>query len=326
MPDPTEATLLAEMSESQKRQYIDAETVFRAYADAKQAAAEVRGSMIWRELRGKKTLIRTSAAGGQKSLGVESAETSAMYDRFNARKLSVEERLASLKGQVALQQRLNRAQRVGRVPNVVVAVLQALEKAAVEKHFLVVGTHALHAYEAAAGVRIGEPAMATRDIDLLFDTRKRVSFVTALEKLDSSLIGLLRKADSSFEIVADQHYTARNRDGFEVDIIRRAAAPDGGAASAREPHPLRMSADEDDFWAVQVAMGERLLGARRFDQMVVATSGEMALIRTIHPLDFSRIKRDLADQVFREPLKKGKDRLQARVVADLVRAYLPHLM
>lgn len=323
MPDPTETALLAEVSESQKRQYIDAETVFRAYTDAKQAAAGVRGSMIWRELRGKKTLIRTSAAGGQKSLGVESAETTAMYARFNARKISVEERLTSLKGQMTLQQRLNRAQRVGRVPNVVVAVLQALEKAAVEKHFLVVGTHALHAYEAAAGVRIGEPAMATRDIDLLFSTRKRVSFVTALEKLDSSLIGVLRKADPSFEIVADQHYTARNRDGFEVDIIRRAAAPDAGA---RDPHPLRMGANEDDFWAVQVAMGERLLGARRFDQMVVATSGQMALIRTIHPLDFSRIKRDLADQVFREPLKKGKDRLQARVVDDLVRAYLPHLM
>jgi hypothetical protein len=33
-----------------------------------------------------------------------------------------------------------------------------------------------------------------------------------------------------------------------------------------------------------------LASARRFDQ-VVATSGEMAMMRTVHPLDFARIKR-----------------------------------
>jgi len=42
---------LFELSESQKRQYIDAETVFVALAQAKKAAAEVRGSMFWRELK-----------------------------------------------------------------------------------------------------------------------------------------------------------------------------------------------------------------------------------------------------------------------------------
>lgn len=314
----SDSTYFLDQSESQKRQFIDAETVFLAAAKAKKAAAEVRGSMFWRELRGKPTLIRTSASSAQKSLGLRSPETEAMYTSFMARKKSAEDRLKALKAQLTIQQRLNRALRVGRVPNVVVGVLNALESMGVQEHFMVVGTHALYAYETAAGVRIAEEAMATRDVDMIFDTRKRISFFTAMKKLDSSLIGVLRKVDPSFEVVEDQRYTARNQDGFEVDIIRRTVKDD-------DPHPLRMSGEEDDFWAVQVSMGEKLQSARRFDQVVVATSGEMALMRTIHPLDYARIKQNLSQQIGRDPNKSGKDALQSRIVTELVSEYLPHL-
>jgi hypothetical protein len=313
------STFFLDQSESQKRQFIDAETVFLAVAKAKKTAGEVRGSMLWRELRGKSTLIRTSSNSAQKSLGPRSDETEAMYASFMARKKSAEERLKALKAQLTTQQRLNRALRVGRVPNVVVGVLNALESMGVQENFMVVGTHALYAYETAAGVRIAEEAMATRDVDMLFDTRKHIAFFTAMKKLDSSLIGVLRKVDPSFEVVDDQLYTARNQDGFEVDIIRR-------AAKDTDPHPLRMSDEEDDFWAVQVSMGERLQSARRMDQVVVGTSGEMALMRTIHPLDFARIKLDLSKQAGRDPNKSGKDALQSRIVTELVNEYLPQFL
>lgn len=314
----TAADLLFELSEGQKRQYIDAETVFMALSHAKKLASEVRGSMFWRDLKGTRTLIRTSAAGSQKSLGAHSEATQKLFDSFMLRKTSVEARVKALKEQLAIQTRLNRAHRVGRVPNIVVGVLNALSKAGVDAHFLVVGTHALYAFESAAGVRIAEQAMATRDVDMLFDTRRRLAFFTVMQKLDSSLIGLLRKADASFEVVEDQHYTARNKDGFEVDVIRR---PAGGI----DPHPLRMSDAEDDVWAVQVSMGEKLVSARRFDQVVVATSGEMALMRTVHPLDFARIKLALSRQAGRDPNKRGKDALQAEIVNALVADYLPQL-
>ena len=310
-----ETDTLFELSESQKRQYIDAETVFIALSQAKKAALEVRGSMFWRDLKGTHTLIRSSAAGSQRSLGAHSETTQKLFDSFMLRKTNVQARAKALKAQLATQQRLNRAHRVGRVPNIVVSVLNVLANAGVDAHFLVVGTHALYAFETAAGVRIAEQAMATRDVDMLFDTRKRLAFFTAMQKLDSSLIGLLRKADASFEVVEDQHYTARNKDGFEVDVIRR-------LASGVDPHPLRMSDAEDDFWAVQVSMGDKLVSARKFDQVVVATSGEMALMRTVHPLDFARIKLALSQQADRDPNKRGKDALQAAVVNTLVTNYL----
>jgi hypothetical protein len=77
---------------------------------------------------------------------------------------------------------------------------------------------------------------------------------------------------------------------------------------------LKLSDEEDDFRA-----------ARPFEQVVVSTSGTMARMRTIHPLDFVRIKKLLAALPTRERGKYRKDELQAQVVSELVHAYLPHL-
>lgn len=310
--------MLIELSESQTRQQLDASSVFTALLEARAEASVVRGSMIWREIDGRRYLIRTSTAGAQKSLGPESSETQAIAARFFDRKEMAAERLKQLTEQVVVMQRMNRALRVGRVPNVVVDTLNALEKAGIGEHFLVVGTHALYAYESAAGVRIPDGAMATRDVDLFFDTRKGVKLFSSLGRLDSSMIALLQKVDKTFRVRHSSKYTAVNAAGFEVDIIRRVAR-DG------DPHPLRMSDDEDDLWAAQVPSGDNILGARPFEEVVVATSGAMARMRTIHPLDFARIKERLSKATDRDPLKARKDALQASVAREIVRDYLLQL-
>jgi hypothetical protein len=107
---------------------------------------------------------------------------------------------------------MNKALRVGRVPSVVVNTLNALEACGIADHFLTVGTHALYAYESVCGVRLMPQAMATQDIDLLFDTRKRISFMSQMQRLDSSFLGALQKADASFRVKWDQKQTAINLD------------------------------------------------------------------------------------------------------------------
>ena len=72
-------------------------------------------------------------------------------------------------------------------------------------------------------------------------------------------------------------------------------------------------------------MGQKLLSVPRFEQVMVGVHGGMARMRTVHPLDFARIKRELAKDVDREPLKKTKDRSQADPVEKLVADYLPFL-
>ena len=64
----------------------------------------------------------------------------------------------------------------------------------------------------------------------------------------------------------------------------------------------------------------------RFDQVVVGVNGGMARMRTVHPLDFARIKRQLSKDLNRNPLKKAKDLAQADMVERLVQECLPHLV
>ena len=72
-------------------------------------------------------------------------------------------------------------------------------------------------------------------------------------------------------------------------------------------------------------MGQKLLSVPRFDQVVVGVNGAMARMRTVHPLDFARIKRQLAKDMNRDPRKKAKDLAQADMVEALVHECLPHL-
>ena len=239
-----------------------------------------------------------------------------MYNKFFEMKNSAEARQSSLRQALNRHQKLNRVLHVGRAPAIVVEILNVLSTAGLSEHFTVVGTHALYAFETAAGVRIADAsAMETRDVDLLWDTRKRVQFVTQLNFQGSSLVRLLQKVDPTFAIRHDQRYTATNRKGFEVDILRREA----------EPRAIRLSDDEDDFWVVQARNASMLLNAPRFSSVIAATSGHMARMNTITPVEFSKFKRWLAEQRDRDPLKRSRDRRQAELVDGLIDEYLPQL-
>lgn len=135
-------------------------------------------------------------------------------------------------------------------------------------HFTVVGTHALYAYETAAGVRIEQDALATQDVDLLWDTRKRVQFVHDMERLDTSVLGVLQKADPTFRRKEERLETAINAISFEVDFIRREKTGD-------DVHPVRFTDDEDDLWPIQAIKASILTDAPKFEQVVVSATGRM---------------------------------------------------
>ena len=313
---------MIETSATIARQYIDAVSVFEALEEAQQDAAQVRGGMYWHagpsSAPEAKYLVRTTPAGAETSLGARTPETEVIYERFTQRKRESAERLAGLKVAMEQHRRLNRALRVGRVDPLVVALLARLASTQLSAHFRVVGTHALYAYETAAGVRLDSDTLATRDIDLLWDTRKRILFATQLARVDSSMLGVLKKVDSSFRIRQSQKYTAVNKDGFEVDIIRRERAGD-------DPHPIKLSAEDDDFWVVQARRAHLLLEAPLFSTVIVATNGTMARMTTVHPSVYITFKRWLAEQPGREALKRRRDVLQADAVQILLDEYLPQV-
>lgn len=308
-----------ELGGDARRQYTDALSTFTEWERSVKESAEVRGGMYWKPQGKTDYLIRTSPSNSQKSLGPRSPETESIYSKFTERKAISESRVKSLAAQLGTHKRLNRALFVGRAPQMLVDILAMMNRAGIAEHFTVVGTHALYAYEAAAGVRIESgDVLATKDIDLLWDTRKRIQFSATMGVAGYSMLGLLRKVDPTFRLRRDQLYTAVNNKGFEVDIIRRETAEG-------DPHPLRITDAEDDFWVTQAERAAELLNAPRFSALIVAPSGDMAGMTTISPIAFAKFKRWLAAQPTRDPMKRSRDTLQVEVVEQLAAEYLPHI-
>lgn len=273
--------------------------------------------MYWKRQGEARYLIRTGTDNTQRSLGRESPETIAIMERFQARKQAVESRLKDLETQLDQQRRLNRALFVGRAPKEMLDLLQVLADAEIDEFFTVVGTHALYAYEAAASGRfVSRSVMATQDVGLLFDTRWRMQCLAQMHLQQSSLIGLLKKADPTYELVEGQLYTARNSKGFEIDIIRREAVADA-------PHPMRATDHEEDFWVTQAKRAGVLLASKPFHAIVVGSDGRMAMVRTIDPVVFVHFKQWLAQQKDREAGKRQRDAVQAETVEAVVRDRLP---
>ena len=204
------------LSDNTARQVIDSTTVFEEFCRVRDQTRPYAGGMYWKRQGEYEYLVKTQPDNRQQRIGPRSEQTERTHTEFTTRKRTLEERLQSLREALTEAERMNKALKAGRVPSMVVSVLQTLDNAGLGEHFTVVGTHALYAYESAAGVRIVQGALATQDVDLLWDARKRVRFLTDLGKIDSSLLKVLQKADATFQRKDQQNETAINAKGFEI--------------------------------------------------------------------------------------------------------------
>ena len=187
------------LPENAVRQFIDSSTVFEELARARQQALPYRGGMYWKRQGDYEYLVKTTADNQQQRLGRRTQASEAIYTAFQQHKQAAEARVKSLQASLQEAERMNRALKVGRMPSLVIELLNAIASAGLNQHFVVVGTYALYAYEAAAGVRIVPGALATQDVDLLWDARKRVKFFINMERLNTSMLGILQSVVPSFE-------------------------------------------------------------------------------------------------------------------------------
>ncbi|MEJ8856632.1 GSU2403 family nucleotidyltransferase fold protein [Variovorax robiniae] len=300
------------LSDNAARQAIDSSTIFGEFSRVQAQARQYVGGMYWKQQGEYEYLVKTQLDNRQQRIGPRSPDTEKIYADFSSRKQAIEGRLSSLKDALKEAERLNKALKVGRVPAIVISILQALEAAELGEHFTVVGTHALYAYESAAGVRIAQGALATQDVDLLWDARRRVRFIADMARLETSVLCVLQRADPTFQRKEDQNETAISASGFEVDFLRR--QPEGD-----DPHPFRFSDDEGDLWPVQAIRASTLTSAPRFEHIVISVTGRMAMMRTIAPEAFVEFKRWMADKAKQRPeVKRRRDRRQADIVQAML--------
>jgi hypothetical protein len=312
-----------ELNGDQRREVINTRQRYAALRQADIRAKGYRGSMVWTEAKGRSYLARStygpSGARRQTSLGPRSEETESLKREFDQGREEAQARLKNLKAVLARQSAINRAIGLGRVPLIGAKIVRTLDQAALMGSSIrVLGTYAIYAYEAAAGIHVGPELTTTDDIYLLFDARGSVTFAADETISHPSLLRLLQKVDRSFER-SKQTFRAVNAEGYFVDLIKPVRNP-----------PWRedkrgVGTEADDLLAVEIEGLGWHENAPAFEAVAIDEKGEPFSVVTTDPRVWVAHKHWLSKRQDREPLRRRRDEIQARTVARLVTEYLPHL-
>lgn len=307
-----------ELTDNQSKFFIDTIQIYDAYKDAFEKNRSYRGGMHWKKSKNKEYLFRTKDRyGNGKSLGPRSERTEKILEEFQKNKKQITQNFSNLKNRLTEQSRFCKAVKIQRVPRVVTTLLRLLEQQHIlGRNLMVIGTNALYAYEACAGVFFEQDIMATSDMDILWDTRPKLVLVSDEKPQKTDFMDILRKADKSFEMMGEKSFRAVNKDGYMIDLLK----PLPSMVFAKEK---RQMGGADDLEAVEIMNLQWLLSSPKFFQTVIGEDGFPALMVVPDPRAFSLHKLWLSKQEDREPLKRRRDQSQGIAVAKLALNYLP---
>lgn len=309
-----------ELDGNQTRQLIDCQQIHLAARHAEREYADrYKGSMAWKTVSNNIYLYR-KREGIWKSLGPKSEETEKIYDQFHAGRNELKAKCRSLQETLRTMAPVNKAMRIGRVPWMSAKILRLIERLDVLGNgLMVVGTHALYAYELMGGVHFGPNAVSTMDIDLLYDARERLKlFAPRLQK--NGLIGVLQEIDASFEPLGENSYRAANMEGFMVELI----TPSTRNPSTRS-FKSRIGEGMNDLKAVEIEGLKWLENCPAINEFAIDEKGYPLSIAAPDPRAFVCHKIWLSQRIDREPKKQRRDILQAREVTKMLNIYLPQM-
>jgi len=197
------------------------------------------------------------------------------------------------------------------------AILRLLEQhQLLGRNLQIVGTNALYAYEARAGIFLERGLLATQDMDVLWDIRPKLRLF-AIDDIDNKgLIDILQKADRSFDLLSKKSFRAVNRAGYMVDLIN----PEPKSVLMKDG---RQVGSADDLMAAEIKNLQWLVSAPKFDQIVIGEDGFPATMVVPDPRAFAVHKLWVSNQMDREAVKKKRDRSQAFAVCKLILQYMP---
>ncbi len=142
-------------------------------------------------------------------------------------------------------------------------------------------------------------------------------FVPVPKDMDNTeFLGIIRKADRSFESISPGGFRAVNRDGFMVDLIKSEPKLFLSKETRRMGGP-------DDLEAAEIRNLQWLISSPKFSQVVIGGDGYPASLVVPDPRAFALHKLWLSEQADREPVKKQRDHDQGLTVAQLIIQYLP---
>lgn len=306
---------IRQLTPEQQRQLVDLREAFESFEALRNThATRYRGSMRWVE-RGNAQYLLRKVGRSEVSLGPRSAVTERLSEEFHSGRDATRQNLEGAAATIDSRARVARALALGRVPGIAARVMRKLsEQGLLGRQVHVVGTHALFAYEASAGVQFESALLTTGDADLILDPRRRLKLSFAGIRHEG-VLALLQRVDSTFRLDS-RGYRAVSRNGFYIDLIRpQSADPLADRSSGRLGPP-------GDLEAVPIAGLAWLESAPRFSAVAVDDRGYPVRIHTVDPRAFALHKLWVAERSDRDPVKKQRDRLQGLAVADLAVEYL----
>jgi hypothetical protein len=305
-----------ELDGVQRRQLIDTQQAFAAWQVAhRDHVHRFAGSMRWVSRNGGDYLLR-KIGRTETSLGRRGVETEAAYQAFQSGRDVNSARLKGLSAQIDKLAPINRAMGLGRVPATAARVLRVMdEHGLLGTRLFVVGTNAIYAYEAVAGVQFATALTASGDIDLLLDARRRISLAFQ-DHRKRGLIGLLKKADPSFT-AEGRSFRAFNKEGYRVDLIR----PEPKNVF-RSKLPVGISDLAEDLEGAPIFGLDWLINAPKFEAVALDVRGYPVRLVAADPRAFALHKAWISSKPDREPIKAKRDMAQARASAQLATRYL----
>ena len=306
-----------ELTNEQRRQTVDCRQVHEAFWHASDTLRHrFDGSMRWVSRKGHEYLHRKRGKT-ERSLGPRSPATESKYEAFMTGREQCRADVKRLATRLDQMAPVNRAMNLGRVPKLTARILRMLRKhRLLGQHLLIVGTNALFAYEARAGVHLASDLLATNDTDLLWDVRSRITLLVP-EVRRRGILALIQKVDHSFRTRSARDFRAFNGDGFLVDLIRPQ-----DQTFTREGARQTIGESDDDLHGAPIEGRKWLLNVPRFEAVAMAEDGYAVRLVTIDPRAFALHKLWVASRPDRDPLKRPRDRAQAHASSALARSHL----
>ena len=314
--------MFALYTERQAREISNTEQKFFQLQELHQKERSFKGTMTYRKTKGNDYLVRwfyQVAENGERKrvanvLGRKSDEMDLLLSNFEKGRELLKTKIRELEKDLENQAAINRQIGIGRVPELSARIIRKFQKVGIgSERMRVVGTHALYLYEMLAGVALHEDVTGTEDIDFLLDARSGLRFVVDDTLDDERLISVLRSADRSFDR-SDNLYRAFNKNGFLVDFIK---------PQTKEPwFEDMLETKSDDLQPSPVEGQGWLVNARNISATLIDQRGHALKMSAPDPRVFAIHKLWLSGLKSRDPLKKGRDKLQATLVASLVHHHL----
>lgn len=305
------------LSGEQRRQLIDTQQVYEAWRAANEESNHrFAGSMRWGKRNGTDYLLR-KLGKSETSLGPRNKETEDAYNAFMRGRRDNKGRLTGLSEKLDTLAPINVAMGLARMPTIAARIIRECdERGLLGGQLVIVGTNAIYAYEAVAGVHVDSGLVATSDIDLLYDARRRISLaVNGLSQ--RGLIGLLQNVDESFVPTNARSFRASNRNGYLVDLIIPEAKD-----VFRNRLPAALTELPDDLEGAAIFGLGWLINSPKLEAVAVDERGYPVRLVVIDPRAFALHKAWVSCREDREPIKAVRDMEQAKVAAAIATQYL----